>query len=160
MKGRMPPADDDLLVGIEINGLIGPPPDVSKHRYLLPSHGKVGDRSRRPNIDPHLTHINQAGKLSGPPPVLCVKICGMAVRTPVDDLDAFSKVLHFLKATNRAKDLLLKDVHLGLCFQNRWGNKVTFGILFDFWISSVEDQLCPILDPPIHFFQNLIQGIP
>src|SRR5512136_1972211 len=112
----MPPADNHLLVGIEIDRLVGTAPNVSKHRDLLAPHRKVGNRSRRSNIDPYLTHMNQTGKLSRPASVLRVKIRRVTIRTPIDHFNPFCKILYPLQTANWAKDLFLKDSHFRFSF--------------------------------------------
>src|SRR4030067_3499606 len=106
----MPSANDHLLIRIEIDGLVGPPPNIAEHGDLFPSYRKIGNGSWSANVDAHLTYINQTGKLSSPSPVFCVKIRRMTIRASVDDFHPLCKILDLLEATNRSKDFLLEDL--------------------------------------------------
>src|SRR4030043_587687 len=103
MKRGMPPADDHLLIGIEIDRLIGPASNITKHRDLFPSNGEIGNRSRRTNIDSPLAYINETGKLPSPSTILRIEICRVPVRTSVDDFNTFGKILDLLETANRAE---------------------------------------------------------
>src|SRR4030042_4127759 len=102
----MPPADDYLLVCIEIDRLIGPASNITIHGYLFPSHGKIGNGSRSANIDPYLTYKDETGKLSGPSPVFRIKIRSVTIRTSIDNFNTFCEVLNLLETTNRTEYLL------------------------------------------------------
>ncbi len=93
----MPSADDYLLIRIKINRFIGPASNITVHRDLFPSHGKVGNWSGCANIDPYLTYINQTGKLSSPSPVFCIKIRGVTIGTSLITSTPSARSLTFLR---------------------------------------------------------------
>src|SRR4030042_1835999 len=148
----MPTADNYFLVGIEINCLIGPTSDISKHGDFFSSHWKVGDGSRRANVDSHLTDMDQTGKLPRPTTVFCIEVGGVTIRTSINDINSFGKVFHLLEATNRTENLFLKDAHLRFRFKNGWTEEVPFGIFLNPGISSFENRFCPIFDSSIYLF--------
>src|SRR4030043_1279093 len=147
----MPTTDDHFLVGIEINCLVGPASDISKHRDLLSSHGKVGNGCRSANVDSHLPDMDQTGKLPLPTAILCIEIGCVAIRTSIDHVNPLGKVFHFLEAANWTKNFFLKDTHLGFSLKNGWTEKIPFGIFLNPGISPIKNQFCPILNSPIHF---------
>ena len=152
----MPPANDHLLVCVEINCLIGPASNITEHGDLLTPHREIGNGSWRANVNAHLTNINETCKLSSPSAVFRVKIRGVTIRTSIDNFNAFREVLNLLEAANRTDYLLLENMHLRLSLQNRWTDKVTFRIFINLWIPSIKDQFRSVFGRLVHIFQHLI----